>query len=103
MVATVSLLVGGACSGSPGDDLDDRVHDALVAEPGPIIDRLAELGLDADAAALEEAEVRCPTVDDPQPGDTATCTVVGFGDEVTVDVQFADGGGVQVVGVDAVP
>jgi hypothetical protein len=102
-VASLPLLAATACSADSGDDeLGARVHAVLAADPGPVVARLAELGVDVGAGALEDAEIGCPKVDEPEPGDTATCVTELADREVSVDVEFTDDGGVRIVCVEVV-
>jgi hypothetical protein len=77
----------GATDGA-GGDLAERVVAVLEAD-GQTVD-----------GDLEGADVSCPDVHDPQPGDRATCDVrFGPQREVEVDVEFGDGGSITVVAV----
>ena len=87
----VALGAAGCGSGdeeSPRDALADRVVAVLEADGGAV---------DGD---LEGADVTCPTVEAPEPGDRATCTVRLDGNRtVDVDVEFEGDGSIAVVAV----
>jgi hypothetical protein len=87
----VLLPLLGACAddgGGAGGDLADRVREVLAADGAAV------------PGDLGSARVTCPRVDEPDPGDLATC-VVRFDDarEVEVDVEFEADGAITVVAV----
>lgn len=92
MAVAVALAVS-AC-GDDGaeppaaDRLADRLVAVLAADPGNV---------DGD---VTDAEVTCPSIADPDPGDVATC-VLRFDDgrDVEVDVEFQADGAIVVVAV----
>jgi len=85
---TVAIPACGDDGGSASDALADRLAALLEAEPDAI---------DGD---VDDAQVTCPSVPSPEPGDVATC-VVRFDDgrRVEVDVEFQAGGAIAVVAV----
>lgn len=104
-VVTLGLCVS-ACSTSPdgaSDSLATRVEAVLASDAETIVDRLQQLGVEVDAAAVGEAAVDCPTVDDPEPDDRATCTADIAGAEVAIDVEFGDDDSIRVVDLSVVP
>lgn len=91
----VALLLLAACNddgGSGGSEGADRLADRVVG--------VLEAQGDAVDGDLEGADVSCPTVRDPEPGDRATC-VIRFDDgrRVEVDVEFDADGSIAVVAV----
>lgn len=90
LVGVVAVLAGCGSDGGaePADRLTERLVAVLRADP-------AVVGGD-----VGDAEVMCPVVRTPDPGDVATC-VLRFegGRRVEVDVEFQADGAIVVVGV----
>jgi hypothetical protein len=107
VAAAAAMSVGAGCADDgpddPADALADRVSAILEEDGGAVLDRLQEGGLGVDAEALGDAEVVCPQVRTPDPGDRATCRVVAGDLELEVDVEFTADGGLQVVQVAVAP
>lgn len=107
VAAAAATLVGAGCADDgpedPADALAERVSAILEDDGGAVLDRLQEGGLGLDARALADAEVVCPRVRTPDPGDRATCRVAAGEVELEVDVEFAADGGLQVVQVAVAP
>ena len=109
VLAVAGLLTVGALAGcgdgddDPGEQLADRVDDVLDADPDAIADRLTELGVEAAAAEVEEAELQCPAARSREPGDRATCRTEIGGATVAVVVEFGEGEQLTVIAVDLVP
>jgi hypothetical protein len=103
-LAVALALTGCSSDGDgPSDVLAEQVRAALAADPAAVADRLDEQGLTVDADDLAAAELTCPEVSDPSPGDVATCTAAIAGEAVAIDVEFGEDGAVTVVGVEAAP
>jgi hypothetical protein len=106
VAATAPLLVAGCADDpppGPAEVLADRVSRILEGEGDAVLQRLAEGGIGLDADALGEADVLCPRVTDPAPGDRATCRVTVDDVELELDVEFGADGGLQVVQVAVAP
>lgn len=104
--AAASLAVAGCADDAPADPADalaERVSGILEGDGEAVLQRLEEGGIGLDADALAGAEVLCPRVRDPAPGDRATCRVTAGEVELEVDVEFGAGGGLQVVQVAVAP
>ncbi len=87
-LALVAGCGGGGSGNDDGGDLAGRLRAVLEADGGAV---------DGDVGA---ADVVCPTVDDAQPGDLATCVLTLDSDrEVEVDVEFQEDGTITVVAV----
>lgn len=106
MALAVPLVVAGCGDDGPDDPagaLADRVSAILEGDGDAVLQRLEEGGIGLDAEALGDADVLCPRVSDPSPGDRATCRVTAEGVELEVDVEFGADGGLQVVQVAVAP
>lgn len=93
----VLLLVGaaGACGGDDGEGDAETGGEALAERLVAVLEGAGADRIDGD---LDGADVTCPRLDDPQPGDRATCVVEPRrGGEVEVDVEFDTDGSIAVV------
>jgi hypothetical protein len=101
--APVLLVVAGACSDDgtdPAAVLADRVAAVLHDEQATVADRLGQLGVTSDgdlAEALAGDRLQCPAVDDPAPGDRATCTAEIDAVEVAIEIEFRAGDRIGIV------
>lgn len=103
-MATILMAVGCADPATdPGDQLADRVSDALADEPGTVVGRLGQQGISVDADDLRGSDVTCPDVSDPDVGDLATCTALLGGRVVAIDVEFAGDDTIRIVGASVEP
>lgn len=102
---TMVFMVAGCADPATdaGDQLADRVAEALADEPEAVVDRLGQQGISVDADEVRGSSVNCPDVRDPEVGDLATCTVLLGGRTVAVDVEFAVDDAIQVVAVSVEP
>jgi hypothetical protein len=104
-VACVVLSVATGCSpgGSSADDpaavLADRVQDVLTTSSGGrvVAERLEAFGVDLAADELAAATPRCPRVEDPEPGDEATCRLTVGDHELELVVEFGADGSIELV------
>lgn len=106
VTAAVTILVGGCADDPPADPaeaLADRVTGILEGDGEVVLQRLEEGGIGLGADALRDADVLCPRVTDPAPGDRATCRVAADGVELELDVEFVADGGLRVVQVAVAP
>jgi hypothetical protein len=91
VAASATVVLAGCGDGDDGsrrDALAERVVAVLEADGGAV------------DGNLDGADVTCPAVDDPAPGDRATCTVGLDGDRsVQVDIEFEADGSIAVVAV----
>lgn len=109
--ATAALVAAAAfvaaCAEDEPDDpaaaLADRVAAILDDDGSAVLERLAEGDVGVDADQLADAEVLCPRVTEPEPGDRATCRVTAGAAELEVDVEFQEGGSLEVVAVGVAP
>jgi hypothetical protein len=92
VIALVTATTAATACGDDGGSARDPLAERLVA----LLEADAE-AIDGDVAA---AQVTCPTVPSPEPGDVATC-VVRFDDgrRLEVDVEFQADGAIVVVAV----
>lgn len=99
MVIAAALLVTGAgCGDDDGDGGDSETGGDALAER--LVAVLEGEGADRIDGDLDGADVTCPRLDDPRPGDRATCIVEPRrGGEVEVDVEFDADGSIAVVAV----
>lgn len=110
---TVAVLAAVALAGGCADDdaapddpagaLAERVSAVLGSEGSAVLDRLAQGDVGVTAEDLAAAEVLCPRVTEPAPGDRATCRVTAGGVELELDVEFRADGGIEVIAVAAAP
>lgn len=105
LVALVGCEGGGSSADDDSAALAARVGDVLRSDgAASVVDRLEQLGVAVDEAALAAADVTCPRVPDPSTGDGATCRATVDGIEVALEVEFTDDDGAfQLVGVELVP
>jgi len=108
VLAVVALAGAAACSeddepDGPAEALAARVSAILDDDGSAVLERLAEGDVGVTAAELAEADVLCPAVTDPDPGDTATCRVTAGDVELELDVEFGDDGGLTVIAVAVAP
>lgn len=107
VAASLLVLAVAGCGDDgpedPADALADRVHAILDGDADAVLQRLEEGGIGLDAGALGDADVLCPRVRTPDVGDRATCRVTADDIELELDVEFEDGGGLQVVQVAVAP
>jgi hypothetical protein len=109
VVVAIALLVvaGAGCSDDGPDDpaevLADRISAILEGDGDAVLQRLEEGGLGVSAEELADADVVCPRVTDPAPGDLATCNLTTDEVELELDVEFREDGGLEVVQVAVAP
>jgi outer membrane lipopolysaccharide assembly protein LptE/RlpB len=109
-LATIAaFLVAAGCGDDTDGDTDSatalaqRISAILESDSSAVVERLAEGGSEVDADALADADVVCPRVEAPEPGDRATCRVTAAGTELELDVEFQDDGGIEVVTLAVAP
>lgn len=103
-VALAGLVgCGDDGSGGPAVRLEEQVAALLGSGADDVRVRLETLGVSVERSALEQVaadDVRCPTVDQPDAGDRATCEVALAPADVLVDVEFGADGAPTVVRVE---
>jgi hypothetical protein len=107
--AAVAVALAGGCSSDddspedPADALAERVSAILDDDSSAVLERLAEGDVGVTADELADADVLCPRVTDPEPGDRATCRVTAGVTELELDIEFGGDGGLDVVAVAVAP
>jgi hypothetical protein len=106
-VAGTLLVLAAGCGddggGGPASELEAQVAAVVAGGAEDVRARLDSLGVDVEPSELEGVggdDLSCPPVDDPDPGDRATCELSLDAAEVLVDIEFAADGSVSVVGVE---
>jgi hypothetical protein len=101
--ASVAGVGCGDDGGDPPSALEEQVADVVAGGAEDVRARLETLGVTVERSALEAVEgddLRCPPVEEPDPGDRATCELALEPAVVLVDVEFAEDGSVSVIGLE---